>query len=82
VLAYIVRRVLYAIPILVGVNLITFVLFFFLNSPDDIARMQLGQKRVTRGDPKMKASVATTSRCVQRTSRGAGKLCPVFFSSR
>jgi len=47
VIAYIVRRVLYAIPILIGVNVITFVLFFFVNSPDDIARMQLGQKRVT-----------------------------------
>jgi peptide/nickel transport system permease protein len=46
-LAYIVRRVLYAIPILIGVNLITFALFFFVNSPDDVARMQLGQKRVT-----------------------------------
>lgn len=46
-LAYIVRRLLYAIPILVGVNLITFVLFFFVNSPDDMARMQLGSKRVT-----------------------------------
>jgi len=47
VLAYLVRRVLYAIPILIGVNLITFALFFFVNSPDDMARMQLGQKRVT-----------------------------------
>jgi peptide/nickel transport system permease protein len=45
--AYIIRRLLYAIPILVGVNLITFVLFFIVNSPDDMARMQLGVKRVT-----------------------------------
>jgi peptide/nickel transport system permease protein len=45
--AYIVRRVLYAIPILIGVNLITFVLFFVVNSPDDMARMHLGVKRVT-----------------------------------
>ena len=44
---YLVRRVLYAIPILVLVNLFTFALFFFVNTPDDIARMQLGQKRVT-----------------------------------
>lgn len=44
---YIIRRILYAIPILVGVNVITFVLFFVVNTPDDIARMQLGQKRVT-----------------------------------
>jgi peptide/nickel transport system permease protein len=46
--AYILRRLLYAIPILVGVNLITFLLFFVVNSPDDMARMQLGDKRVTQ----------------------------------
>jgi peptide/nickel transport system permease protein len=46
-LAYIVRRLLYALPILVGVNLITFALFFVVNTPDDMARMQLGVKRVT-----------------------------------
>lgn len=46
-IAYILRRLLYAVPILVGVNLLTFVLFFVVNSPDDMARMQLGQKRVT-----------------------------------
>ena len=46
-LAYIIRRVLYAIPILIGVNLITFLLFFVVNTPDDMARMQLGAKRVT-----------------------------------
>lgn len=46
-LAYIVRRLLYAIPILIGVNLITFALFFIVNTPDDMARMQLGIKRVT-----------------------------------
>ena len=46
--AYIVRRLLYAIPILIGVNLITFTLFFVVNSPDDMARMQLGDKRVTQ----------------------------------
>ena len=46
-LAYVIRRVLYAIPILIGVNLITFALFFVVNTPDDMARMQLGMKRVT-----------------------------------
>ncbi|MBI1195706.1 MAG: ABC transporter permease subunit [Gammaproteobacteria bacterium] len=45
--AYILRRTLYAIPILIGVNLITFVLFFVVNTPDDMARMHLGMKRVT-----------------------------------
>lgn len=46
-LAYIIRRILYAIPILIGVNLITFMLFFMVNTPDDMARSQLGAKQVT-----------------------------------
>ncbi len=46
-LAYILRRLLYAVPILLGVNLLTFALFFVVNTPDDMARMQLGVKRVT-----------------------------------
>ena len=46
-LAYLARRLLYAIPILIGVNLLTFALFFIVNTPDDMARMQLGVKRVT-----------------------------------
>ncbi|MFA5982596.1 MAG: ABC transporter permease [Methylococcaceae bacterium] len=44
---YIIRRLFYAIPLLIGVNILTFVLFFIVNSPDDMARMQLGQKHVT-----------------------------------
>ncbi|MDA8092516.1 MAG: ABC transporter permease [Betaproteobacteria bacterium] len=45
--AYILRRILYAIPILIGVNLLTFTLFFVVNSPDDMARAHLGTKYVT-----------------------------------
>ncbi|WP_298625614.1 ABC transporter permease [uncultured Legionella sp.] len=45
-LMYLLRRVLYAIPILFGINLLTFVLFFMVNTPDDIARMHLGNKHV------------------------------------
>jgi peptide/nickel transport system permease protein len=45
--AYVIRRLLYAIPILIGVNLLTFFLFFVVNSPDDMARLHLGVKRVT-----------------------------------
>jgi len=44
---YILKRIFYAIPILIGVNLITFMLFFMVNSPDDMARAQLGAKQVT-----------------------------------
>lgn len=43
---YIIRRIFYAIPILLGINIITFTLFFMVNSPDDMARMQLGQKHI------------------------------------
>jgi len=46
-IAYIIRRLLYAIPILIGVNVLTFALFFVVNSPDDMARVNLGVKRVT-----------------------------------
>ena len=45
-ISYILRRIAYAFPILIGVNIITFVLFFVVNTPDDMARMQLGMKRV------------------------------------
>ena len=44
---YLIRRILYALPVLMGVNILTFLLFFVVNSPDDMARMQLGQKHVT-----------------------------------
>lgn len=47
-LAYISRRIFYAIPILIGVNLLTFALYFLVNSPDDMARMHLGAKYVTQ----------------------------------
>ena len=45
---YIVRRMVYGLFILVGVNLFTFVLFFALNTPDDMARMNIGGKRVSQ----------------------------------
>lgn len=46
-LAYIIRRLGYAIPILIGVNLLTFALFFVVNTPDQMAQVQLGDKHVT-----------------------------------
>jgi peptide/nickel transport system permease protein len=45
-LAFALRRTLYAFAVLLGVNAVTFVLFFAVNTPDDMARMQLG-RRVT-----------------------------------
>ena len=46
-LQYIIRRLFYVIPLLLGVNFITFTLFFIVNTPDDMARFQLGDKHVT-----------------------------------
>jgi peptide/nickel transport system permease protein len=49
-LAYIIRRCLYAIPIIIGVNVITFLLFFVWSSPDNMARTILGEKNITQED--------------------------------
>src|SRR3990170_1862391 len=46
-LSYIIRRILYAIPIIIGVNVLTALLFFYVNKPDDMARKILGEKNVT-----------------------------------
>ena len=49
-MTYLFRRILYAVPILFGINVLTFSLFFMVNSPDDMARMQLGQKHVKQSE--------------------------------
>jgi peptide/nickel transport system permease protein len=46
-LRYVIRRVLYAIPILIGVSLLTFVLFHVSASPRQIARNNLSAKNPT-----------------------------------
>jgi peptide/nickel transport system permease protein len=46
-LNYVIRRSLYGVLILIGVNLATFILFFTVNTPDDMARLNIGGKRVT-----------------------------------
>ena len=45
---YLWRRAIYALLVLLGVNLATFVLFFTINTPDDMARLNLGGKRVNQ----------------------------------
>ncbi len=45
---YLSRRVVNAVLVLLGVNLLTFMLFFTVNTPDDMARLNLGGKRVTQ----------------------------------
>lgn len=67
-MSYLVRRSLYAVLILIGVNLITFLLFFKVNSPEDMARMALGGKRVT-------------PEAVETWKREKGYDKPLFFNS-
>lgn len=46
--AYILRRILYGFAILVGVNLLTFFLFFTVSTPDDMARLNIGGKYISQ----------------------------------
>jgi len=45
-ISYVFRRLLYGVFILLGVNVLTFVLFFAVNTPDDMARLAIGGQRV------------------------------------
>lgn len=46
-IAYIFRRLMYGVLILIGVNVFTFILFFAVNTPDDMARLAIGGQRVS-----------------------------------
>lgn len=67
--AYLIRRMLYAIPILIGVNLLTFVLFFIVNTPQNMARAHLGEKYVTQ-------------EAIDRWVAEKGYDKPLFFNSK
>ena len=79
--SYILRRLLYAIPILIGVNVITFALFFVVNTPDDMARVHLGVKRVTpEAIVKWKQERGYDKPLLfNENSSGAGKLSDTIF---
>jgi peptide/nickel transport system permease protein len=47
-LAYIIRRFLYAIPILIGVSLLTFTLFYLTTSPENLARRNISSKNPSK----------------------------------
>jgi len=82
--AYILRRCLYAVLILVGVNLLTFTLFFAVNSPDNIARLNIGGKRVTaEAIEQWKASHGYNKPLwFNAEAKGVGKLTNTIFYDR
>ena len=67
--AFLVRRIAYGAAILIGINIVTFLLFFQVNSPDDMARLQLGGKRVT-------------AQAIQQWKAERGYDRPMFFNER
>ncbi len=69
---------------MIGVNLITFTLFFIVNSPDDMARMHLGMKRVTpEAIEKWKSGHGYDQPLVYNAqSQGMGKLTDTIFYNK
>jgi peptide/nickel transport system permease protein len=47
-LSFLIRRIAYGALVLLGVNLATFFLFFTVHTPDDMARLNIGGKRVSQ----------------------------------
>jgi ABC-type dipeptide/oligopeptide/nickel transport system permease component len=67
-LAYLIRRLLYAVPIILGIVLITFMLFFVVNKPEDMARRTLGPK--------------ATPEAVAAWVRAHGYDLPLFYNAK
>lgn len=65
---YILKRILFLFPLLLGVNLLVFCMFFLVNSPDDMARQFLGEK-------------ASTPEQIERWKAARGYDLPLWFNS-
>jgi peptide/nickel transport system permease protein len=77
---YLLRRVAYALAVLLGVNAITFVLFFAINTPDDQARLQLGKRVTAEAIERWKAEHGYDRPLfVNRAAGGAGVLTDTVF---
>lgn len=65
---YALKRILYALPVLIGVNLLVFAMFFLVNSADDMAKASLGEK-------------ASNPEQVLRWKEARGYDKPLFFNA-
>lgn len=83
-LNHILRRGLYGLLVLLGVNLFTFVLFFTVNTPDDMARLNIGGKRVSQEQiEKWKAERGYDKPLLlNREAAGAARLTETIFWER
>lgn len=68
-LSYFIRRFLYLLPTLLGVNLLVFLMFFMVNTPDHMAQAALGEK-------------ASTPEQIQRWKEARGYDLPYFFNGQ
>lgn len=68
-IGYLARRVVYGLLVLLGVNVLTFVLFFAVNTPEDMARLSIGGRYVT-------------AEAVERWKVSHGYDLPLFFNAR
>jgi peptide/nickel transport system permease protein len=80
----ILRRLGYGVFILIGVNLITFALFFTVNTPDDMARLNIGGKRVTPDQiEKWKVERGYNKpMLINEQAQGVGKITQTVFWDR
>ena len=76
-----IRRLLYGVLILIGVNLFTFILFFAVNTPDDMARLAIGERIRTRWKMEGRARLRQAA-VLQRRAQGAGRLTDTVFYQR
>ncbi|WP_374351487.1 ABC transporter permease [Chitinimonas sp.] len=67
-IAYLIRRTLYSLLVLAGINFVTFFLFFSVNTPEDMARLQLGGRHVT-------------SEAIERWKAQQGYDKPLYFNA-
>lgn len=83
-LRYLIRRIVYGVLILLGVNLLTFVLFFAVNTPDDMARLNLGGKRVTAEAIEAWKTAHGLDKPLfwNESAEGAGKLTETIFMEK
>ncbi len=83
-LNYILRRLGYGVLVLAGVNVLTFVLFFTVNTPDDMARLNIGGKRVSQEQiDKWKAERGYDKPLYwNAAAEGTGKLTRTIFWER
>ncbi|MCB5364029.1 ABC transporter permease [Pusillimonas sp. CC-YST705] len=68
-ITYICRRLAYGVLVLLGVNILTFLLFFTVNTPDDMARMAIGGQRISQ-------------EAVERWKLERGYDKPLFFNTQ